>query len=252
MKARSPTSSPTSDSPRRSRSTTRPARPSRRWAACRRTSSRATAATTSRCRSSAAAPATSLQGTTTHRTSRIADCERPTASRRPTTSIPPVGGPIVRARLWFFTSGRWVKNANYVGGMFYNRNAVNPASWTYDPDTDRRGVLRRVTTESQRPPDVAGDAEEQDQRLLRQSEPLPVSEPVGDDCAGSDLARRGRQPALQPARHAVVRLDGAVDQPAARRSAIGHAPRELHLRSRRSSVRQSDQRHRAGRHSSRV
>jgi hypothetical protein len=51
---------------------------------------------------------------------------------------PAVGGPIVRARVWFFTSGRWVKNANYVGGMFYNRNALNTASWTYDPDQDRR------------------------------------------------------------------------------------------------------------------
>lgn len=51
---------------------------------------------------------------------------------------PAVGGPIVRATLWFFTSGRWVKNANYVGGMFYNRNAGNPAAWTYDPATDQR------------------------------------------------------------------------------------------------------------------
>jgi hypothetical protein len=51
---------------------------------------------------------------------------------------PAVGGPIMRSRVWFFTSGRWVKNANYVGGMFYNRNAGNAAAWTYDPATDRR------------------------------------------------------------------------------------------------------------------
>ena len=44
----------------------------------------------------------------------------------------------MRAKLWFFTSGRWVKNANYVGGMFYNRNAGNPAAWTYDAATDQR------------------------------------------------------------------------------------------------------------------
>ena len=50
---------------------------------------------------------------------------------------PAAGGPIVRSRLWFFTSGRWVKNANYVGGMFYNRNALNPSSWTYDADSSR-------------------------------------------------------------------------------------------------------------------
>ncbi len=47
---------------------------------------------------------------------------------------PSVGGPLLRDRVWFFSSGRWVKNANYVGGMFYNKNALNPASWTYDPD----------------------------------------------------------------------------------------------------------------------
>jgi hypothetical protein len=47
---------------------------------------------------------------------------------------PAVGGPLLRDRLWFFASGRWVKNANYVGGMFYNKNAGNLSSWTYDPD----------------------------------------------------------------------------------------------------------------------
>jgi len=50
---------------------------------------------------------------------------------------PAVGGPLMRDRLWFYASGRWVKNANYVGGMFYNRNALNAASWTYDADTTR-------------------------------------------------------------------------------------------------------------------
>ena len=50
---------------------------------------------------------------------------------------PAVGGPIMRSRLWFFTSGRWVKNANYVGGMFYNRNAMDLSSWIYDPDSTR-------------------------------------------------------------------------------------------------------------------
>jgi hypothetical protein len=50
---------------------------------------------------------------------------------------PTAGGPIVRSRLWFYTSGRWVKNANYVGGMFYNRNALNAASWAYEPDLAR-------------------------------------------------------------------------------------------------------------------
>ena len=29
---------------------------------------------------------------------------------------PAVGGPLMRDRVWFYASGRWVKNANYVGG----------------------------------------------------------------------------------------------------------------------------------------
>ena len=50
---------------------------------------------------------------------------------------PSAGGPLRKDRLWFYASGRWVENANYVGGIFYNKNAGNPAFWTYDPDTSR-------------------------------------------------------------------------------------------------------------------
>ena len=50
---------------------------------------------------------------------------------------PAVGGPIVKDRLWFFSSLRWVENDNYVGGMFYNQNAGNPAAWMYVPDSTR-------------------------------------------------------------------------------------------------------------------
>ncbi len=50
---------------------------------------------------------------------------------------PAAGGPLLKDRLWFYASGRWVENANYVGGIFYNRNAGDPAQWTYAPDTGR-------------------------------------------------------------------------------------------------------------------
>ena len=66
--------------------------PSRRSAACRPTSFRAMAATRSRRRSSRAARTTRFRGRTTPRTSRTADCARPTASRRPTTSTRPSAG----------------------------------------------------------------------------------------------------------------------------------------------------------------
>ena len=47
---------------------------------------------------------------------------------------PGVGGPIAKDRLWFYvlvrSNGAW----NFVPGMVYNRNANNPAAWTFDPD----------------------------------------------------------------------------------------------------------------------
>ena len=53
---------------------------------------------------------------------------------------PSVGGPIVRDRLWFFASARFVANKNTVAGVVENRNAGNPNAWTYDPDPDTRGI----------------------------------------------------------------------------------------------------------------
>jgi hypothetical protein len=50
------------------------------------------------------------------------------------------GGPLVRDRLWYVVTGRYQGNRKYVEGMYYNRNAGNPASWTYDPDLDRRAT----------------------------------------------------------------------------------------------------------------
>ncbi len=50
---------------------------------------------------------------------------------------PGFGGPLKHDALWFYGSGRWVKTANYVGGMFYNKNAGLEDVWTYDPDFSR-------------------------------------------------------------------------------------------------------------------
>jgi hypothetical protein len=54
---------------------------------------------------------------------------------------PALGGPIVRGKAWFFTASRFQSNQAYVGGIFENRNAGNPAAWTYDPDQSRPGVF---------------------------------------------------------------------------------------------------------------
>ena len=44
---------------------------------------------------------------------------------------PAVGGPIVRDRVWFFTSGRVQSNQNYIAGQFSNLNAGDPTKWLY-------------------------------------------------------------------------------------------------------------------------
>ncbi len=47
---------------------------------------------------------------------------------------PAVGGPVVKDRLWFFTSGRVQSNQNYIAGLFANANAGDPTKWTYVAD----------------------------------------------------------------------------------------------------------------------
>ena len=51
---------------------------------------------------------------------------------------PTFGGPLVRNRLWFFSTYTHTVSDNYVGGLYYN---ANPAAWTYTPDTSRQGYL---------------------------------------------------------------------------------------------------------------
>ena len=46
------------------------------------------------------------------------------------------GGRIVRNKLWFFGTARYNSAKSY-SAIYYNRNAGDPASWTYDPDTSR-------------------------------------------------------------------------------------------------------------------
>ncbi|HVZ20101.1 MAG TPA: carboxypeptidase-like regulatory domain-containing protein [Vicinamibacterales bacterium] len=46
-----------------------------------------------------------------------------------------LGGPIKKDKLWFFYTGRTYGNGTSITGMFANKNAGNPNSWTYAPDT---------------------------------------------------------------------------------------------------------------------
>ena len=51
---------------------------------------------------------------------------------------PGLGGPVKEDKLWFYTSARFTRSANYIGGLFQNRNAYDPTKWTYEPDTEQR------------------------------------------------------------------------------------------------------------------
>jgi Carboxypeptidase regulatory-like domain len=52
---------------------------------------------------------------------------------------PAFGGPVIRDRLWFFTSGRVSDVKNYIAGAVRNANAGNAASFAYAPETSFRG-----------------------------------------------------------------------------------------------------------------
>jgi hypothetical protein len=51
---------------------------------------------------------------------------------------PGFGGPIVRDRLWFYATFRNTVADNYVGGLYFDKNAGDPTKWTFDPDTSRQ------------------------------------------------------------------------------------------------------------------
>lgn len=51
---------------------------------------------------------------------------------------PGLGGPLRRDSLWFYTSARFTRQSNYLGGLFQNLNANDPTKWTYEPDLNNR------------------------------------------------------------------------------------------------------------------
>ncbi|HZL92719.1 MAG TPA: carboxypeptidase regulatory-like domain-containing protein, partial [Vicinamibacterales bacterium] len=51
---------------------------------------------------------------------------------------PGFGGPLLADKLWFYTSARFTRSANYIGGLFQNLNANDITQWLYVPDTDNR------------------------------------------------------------------------------------------------------------------
>ena len=51
---------------------------------------------------------------------------------------PGLGGPMLADKLWFYTSARFTRQSNYIGGLFQNKNVDDPTKWTYEPDSENR------------------------------------------------------------------------------------------------------------------
>jgi hypothetical protein len=56
---------------------------------------------------------------------------------------PGVGGPIVKDKLWFFASGKYVYADNFVAGQFFNANANKLNVFQYARDLSRQAILHQ-------------------------------------------------------------------------------------------------------------
>jgi hypothetical protein len=82
----------------------------------------------------------------------------PNAMKRAYDINPSVGGPLLRDKLWFYTSARWQENQNFIAGLYYNKNEGDPTKWLYEEDRTRRafysleqnGVNTRLTWQAAR------------------------------------------------------------------------------------------------------
>src|SRR5687768_6603345 len=65
----------------------------------------------------------------------------PNALKRTYDINPSGGGPIMRDRLWIYSSARWQESSEYVAGVYENANAGDPTKFLRAPDLSRRGVF---------------------------------------------------------------------------------------------------------------
>ena len=61
-----------------------------------------------------------------------AGLQTPNTIKRNGDFNPGFGGPILRDKLWFFLSGRYIYAENYVAGMFFNRNVNDPNNFRWE------------------------------------------------------------------------------------------------------------------------
>jgi hypothetical protein len=54
---------------------------------------------------------------------------------------PSYGGPLMKDKLWFFSSARWQQNQNFIAGLYYNANEGDASKWNYVEDRSRRAFF---------------------------------------------------------------------------------------------------------------
>ena len=108
-----------------------------------------------------------------------------------------VGGPIVKDKVWFFSTLRHRGNYTDVVGMYYNKNAGDITKWTYEADTEPAGDQRVAHADSAAgADDDPGGTAQQGQSVLGRAEERP--EPrrrVIDQLARDGVVQRRRIPA---------------------------------------------------------
>ena len=67
--------------------------------------------------------------------------QEPNRLKRAYDVNPSVGGPVLRDRLWFYTSARFQENQNFVAATYGNLNAGDPSKWLYAPDRSDQSVF---------------------------------------------------------------------------------------------------------------
>jgi hypothetical protein len=82
----------------------------------------------------------SLQGSNSDATLVARGLATPNSVKSQSDFNPGFGGPLRQDQLWFYTSGRFTNQENYVGGLFQNLNAGDITKWTYVPDTAHQAI----------------------------------------------------------------------------------------------------------------
>ena len=83
------------------------------------------------------------------------------------------GGPIKKDRVWYFVNARTQGSTRTIANVYYNQNAGDPTKWTVRAGPEPAGVLGSDLGERERARHVAGDAAQQDRRLLGRAGGLP-------------------------------------------------------------------------------